>query len=57
MDLMTFLCRVETSFFDHIDRKAVWKKEEVKEKFSDAITDVLILTYGRVVKDAGEMEV
>ena len=62
MDLQTVLRKIELNFFNKID-KAEWGlpsivaaavKEDVKKRLNNAIEDVLILTYSRVMKDAKE---
>ena len=54
MDLQAILARIEANFFDRLNKKTSWGKEEVKKAFNEAIKDVLILTYSRVMKDAKE---
>lgn len=54
MDLQSILARIEANFFDRLNKKTGWGKEEVKKMFNEAIKDVLILTYSRVMLDANE---
>jgi hypothetical protein len=62
MDMMTLLNRIEKNFFKRIEGKSkqsvadisVWKTEEIKKEFNEAIKEVLVLTYSRVMRDAGK---
>lgn len=54
MDLQQILERIEANFFARINKKTGWGKEEIKKQFNEAIKDVLVLTYSRVMKDAKE---
>ena len=54
MDLRTVLGRIEADFFHRLEKNAYWSKDEVKTEFNDAVRNVLVTTYGRVVKDAKE---
>ena len=54
MDLRMILSRIEANFFDRLNKNAYWGEEEVKREFNDAVKDILILTYSRVMKDAKE---
>jgi len=52
MDLPAILARIEVNFFDRMKKKPWWSIPEIKKEFNEAIKDVLILTYSRVMKDA-----
>ena len=56
MDIVTLLDRIEKNFFYQLDKKTGWGKEEVKKAFSEAVKNVMILTYSQVMKDAGKKE-
>jgi hypothetical protein len=46
--------RIEKEFFRSLDKKTGWGKEEVKREFSKAVTNILLLTYSKVMKEAGK---
>ncbi len=54
MDLQAILLHIEEDFFSRLNKKTGWGKEEVKREFNEAIKNVLILTYSRVMKDTKE---
>lgn len=54
MDLKSMLERIEKEFFRSLDKKTGWGKEEVKREFSKAVTNILLLTYSKVMKEAGK---
>jgi len=54
MDVMTLLSQIEADFFYRINQKTGWGKEEVKKQFNEAVKNVLLLTYSKVMKDSGQ---
>jgi IS30 family transposase len=54
MDLMTMLDKLEKEFFRRIDTNTVWGKEVIKMEFNEAVRNILVTTYPRVMKDAKE---
>ncbi len=56
MDLNAILGRIEVNFFRRLKVKPWWSIPEVKKEFNEAVKDVLILTYSRVLKDAKEVK-
>ena len=56
MDVMTLLNQIEADFFYRINQKTGWGKEEVKKQFNEAVKNVLLLTYSKVMKDTGQKE-
>jgi len=54
MDLLTILDRIEINFFCRLKIKPQWSISEIKKEFGRAMSDVLILTHSRVMKDAKE---
>ena len=56
MDLQTVLAKIELDFFNRLEKNAYWSKEEVKKELNDAIENVLVLSYARIMKDAKEIK-
>ena len=54
MDLQTILDKIETDFYIRLLKKPWWSTPEIKDIFNDAVGNVLITTYSRVIKDAKE---
>lgn len=54
MDLNAILDRIEINFFRRLKAKPWWSIPEIKKEFNEAVKDVLILTYSRVLSDAKE---
>lgn len=52
MDLQAILGKVEADFHSRLSKKVLWRVPEIKKEFNDAIENVLIITYNRVIKDA-----
>jgi len=57
MDVMTLLNQIEADFYHRLDQKTGWGKEEVKKQFNEAVKNVLLLTYSKVMKDAREHKI
>jgi hypothetical protein len=55
MDLMTMLGKIESDFFSRLDKKTGWGRDEIKKEFSEAIKNVLVTTYNRVMKDVSKI--
>jgi len=56
MDMMTLLGRIEKNFFNKLDDKLDWHPDQIKIVFDKAIKEVLVLTYSRIMRDAGKSE-
>lgn len=54
MDLQAILEKVEADFFRRLEKNAYWGKTEIKAEFNNAVRNVLVTTYSRVMKDAKE---
>ena len=56
MDLQMLLGQLEADFFHRLDsrKEMVPLLSEVKKDFNEAIKNVLVLSYARIMKDANE---
>jgi hypothetical protein len=52
VDLLALLDRLEREFFSRLDKKTGWGKNEVKKEFGEALRNVIVVTYPRVIADA-----
>lgn len=54
MDLQLLLEKLEADFFHRLEKHNAWGKSEIKLEFNNAVRNVLVTTYSRVMKDAKE---
>lgn len=54
MDLQAVLEKLEADFLRRLNKHDLWGRNEIEMEFNNAVRNVLVTTYSRVMKDAKE---